>query len=337
MNYIGLDVHSLNFTMAHLNQQGRLCRIYERPTSAYNLIDVVGKVSGPKALVVEECHLAQWVKHTLEVYVDQLVVCDPKRNKWICGDDFANDKTSAIKLAKLLLGGFIKAIYHGDDEAATLRSLFLHYFDCNRQVTRFKNKVKSTFRQVAIRPAGGGIYDPQSRQVWLDQLQGFPHLVAQAEHWFNLLEHLQITKDEAYAQMVPRARRLPVYKHLLLMPGVGPVIATGYIAMLDTPHRFSRKNKLWRYAGLGNCYHESDGTAYKDRPSKSGNRALKWVVMQHYHAAMRCKESNRFQRKQQNLLRRGLDNKTVRRHICRSLLSSVRAMWMKEEAYHDRV
>ncbi len=37
-----------------------------------------------------------------------------------------------------------------------------------------------------------------------------------------------------------------------MVPGVRPVIASGYMAIIVRAERCSRENKLWRYAGLGN-------------------------------------------------------------------------------------
>jgi transposase len=114
------------------------------------------------------------------------------------------------------------------------------------------------------------------------------------------------------------------------------VIATGYVAMIDTPHRFSRKNKLWKYAALGNMRHTSDEEVYADRASKSGNRVLKWVVIEHFqHAVETSKVDNRFKRQYEALRKKGLDHTAARRMVCRALLSTVRAMWMKEEKYRD--
>lgn len=338
MNFIGADVHSLNFTMSFLNQDGKLVRLWDRHTSERNLIEVVQKIPGPKTLVVEESHVAQWVKHCLEAYVDHLIICDPRRNRLIAEEDFADDKSSAIQLAILARGGYIKEIRHSNDEGAALRGLFLHYFDLNKQGVRFKNKVKGTYRQVAIRELGDGIYDPKQRQEWLGRLKGFPHLARQARHLFILIDQVETLKNQTYKSMTKIASKRSAYQLLQTIPGVGPVLATGYIAILDTPHRFSRRNKLWRYACLGNCYHKSDDIVYKDRPSKTGNRVLRWVVRTHYHAAVETpKKKNRFMRKQQDLLRRGVHEKATRRHVCRSLLSTVRAVWIKEEAYRDRV
>lgn len=73
MQKLGLDVHSANFVLAHVNGRGKFCRQYGRVTTAHDLIDVVGEIRGSKRLVVEESDLAQWVKHVLESYVDELI------------------------------------------------------------------------------------------------------------------------------------------------------------------------------------------------------------------------------------------------------------------------
>ena len=131
MNTIGLDAHSASFTVAILNRHGKLSLCLRRRTSEEELIEIVSTVESPNELVVEESHLAQWIKMALEPYVDKLIICDPRHNRWIAKEDFANDRTSAIKLAELLRGGYIKEIYHPHDTGASLRSLFLHYYDLN--------------------------------------------------------------------------------------------------------------------------------------------------------------------------------------------------------------
>jgi transposase len=337
MNIIGLDAHSASFTMAVLNNKGNLSYCKRWPTSETNLIDVVGTIMSPKQLVVEESHLAQWIKMTLEPYVDELIVCDPRHNRWIAKDDFANDRTSAIKLAQLCRGGYIRPVYHPDGRGIELRELFLHYCDLNRQITRFKLKLKATFRRVGIAVVGQDIYQSEKRMEFLKALEAHPHLLCQANHLFTLVESLERMKSMTLKAIVKRAKKVPAYELLLDMPGAGPVIASGYIAMIVTPYRFSKRNKLWRYSGLGNVYHESDGVVYKNQPSKSGNHVLKWVVMQHFQGAVaRSRKLNRFKEQHLRLLGRGLSYKESRRHVCRSILSVVRAVWMKGEPYRKQ-
>jgi transposase len=322
--------------MAILNARGKLMQCLNRDTSEESLIEEASKVTGKKHMVVEECHLAQWVHATLKPYVDELTVCDPKHNRWIAQDDFADDRTSAIKLAQLAQMGQLKPVYHPDDGMAQLRGLFLHYYDLTRQLTRFKNKLKACFRRVAVPTPGRGVYHPGQHQEWLEKLRDHPYLVTQAQHLFELVDRLQAIKAHTHREMVARAKRVPAFDLLTQMPGIGPVVGTGYLAIVITPHRFARKNKLWRYAGLANQVHESDGVVYRRRPSRCGNRVLKWIVIQHFQGAVRCpKGLNRFQRQYQALLARGVGQRAARRVVCRTLLSVVRAVWMTGEPYQE--
>jgi transposase len=336
MHILGLDAHSATFTLEIVNPRGRVCREVKRETSAENLIEAVREAPGPKVVVVEESHLAQWVKRTVERYADKVVICDPKRNKWISGDEFNDDASSAHKLAELYRGGYIKEIRHPDDGGATLRGLFLHYYDLNQQLTRFKNKLKAVFRQEAIGTAGQGIYAEAGHEEWLQKLRGLPHLQHAARQRFELVDTLEALKQQTYEVMVKLARRKAAYRLLDGIPGAGAVITTGYLALIDTPHRFSRKNKLWSYAGFGNKRHTSDEEVYEEHASKNGNRPLKWVVCEHFlHAVEQPRNANRFKRCYEELRRRGLDETAARREVCRKLLSTVRALWMKGEAYRD--
>ncbi len=228
----------------------------------------MSEVRGPKVVVVEESHMAAWVKRVLEPYVDKLVICDPQRNAWIAKDEFNNDTSSAIKLAKLQLDGYIKEIVHPEEEGAKLRSLFLHYYDLNQQLTRFKNKLKAVFRSEAIATGGKKIYAEEGRKNWLSLRKGQTHLQHTAGPRFELIDKLEELKEATYKEMVELAKKHKAFELIDGMPGAGPVIACGYIAMIDTPHRFSRKNKLWKYASLGNRYHDSDGEVYLSGASK---------------------------------------------------------------------
>ena len=338
MSIIGLDAHSASFTVAILNDAGKLRQCLTRATSQKALIDVVAAAPGPRLVVVEESPIAQWVKMSLEPYVDKLLICDPRQNRWIAKDDFCDDRTSAIKLAQLAWGGYVKEIYHPDDAGAELRGLFLHYFDLNCQLCRFKNKLKATFRQAAVKPTGPSIYacDHQERQAWLQTLSPYPHLRHQAGHLFSQIDLLHEMKEQTHRALAKRVRHQKAYELLKTIPGVADVIAAGYLAMIITPHRFSRKNKLWRYACLGNTFHQSDQVVYHNAPSPSGNRILKWLLTRHFLVAVhRCKSPNRFQTQHARWLARGLSPKEARRQTCRALLSTVRAIWMKGEPYRE--
>lgn len=337
--FIGLDIHSATFTMVVLNEKGQLERQCRKPTTEKQLMHEVGSIVGDKELMLEESHMAQWAKCTLDPCVDRLVVCDPVRNRYIAAEDFSNDLTSATKLAELLWMGKFKEVYHPNDGLLIeLRRLFCHYRHLDRQLTRCKNRLKATFRQVAVLSSGRGIYHPQERDRWLGYLERYPCLQLQARQLYGLVDAVQECKNETRKRLIKAARRHEAFAILKTAPGVGDLLASAYIAIIGTPFRFSHRNRLWKYANLGNVYHESDDKTYKDGTSRTGNRELKWVVSQQVQACVfRVTKSNRFKRRYYELLAAGKNPRTARRDVRRSILSTIRAMWMKGEPYRDKL
>ena len=334
--YLGLDIHSASFTLACLTKEGSLVKCLTRPTSAHELIEAVTSFKGKRSLVVEECHMAGWTLRVLKSYCDELVICDPKHNKWIYKADHASDKSDAIKLAKLLLGGFIKAVRHAEGHKADLRALFLHYYDLTRECSRIKFKLKAEFRMLAIKASGTGIYKETNRLEWLGKLKDETATKIQAEHYYQLIDNLEALRKKTMQIITRESKKDPAYPILDGFPGIGSTLASGYLAIIDTPERFSRKNKLWSYAGFGVRHLESDGCV-QTQSSKQGNRVLKWIVSENFRGAMRTLKKNKFQRRFESLSTKGFNAKQARRVVCRDILSSVRACWIKKEAYKDLI
>lgn len=338
--FIGIDVHSATFTMVVMKEDGRVERSVRRKTTEKELIEAVSKVMDERHVILEESHMAQWTKMVLQAYSDRLVVCDPVFNRWIAQDDFADDLTSATKLADLLRMGRIKEVYHPEeDDMIELRRLFCHYVHINRYLTQSKNALKATFRQVAVLGEGRGIYQWDNRDKWMAKIKAYPSLQQQAAQFYQTIDSFEEYKKQTKESMTKIARRQPGFDLLRTFPGVGDIIACGYLAILVTPHRFSRRNKLWRYASLGNVRHISDDTDYKKGHSRTGNRALKWLLSQHFQAAVHrnVRGRNRFKEKYLSLVTSGMREAVARRHVCRNILSAILAAWKKGEAYRDEI
>lgn len=336
---VGLDLHSRSFTLACLDEKGKTVRRAEMPTSEKNLREAVRKLPKPRVLVLEESHMAQWGKDTLETEVDQLIVCDPKRNKWISHDDHVDDAAAALRLAKLFQGGNIRPIVHPNTEGAALRGLFLHYHDLTRHESVIKMKIKGIFRGVAVVPAHGdpNIYNTEHKEFWLDKLTKWPHIRFRAEAWYDQLDAALKAQKAAFRRVTEAVMKDPRYAALQTIPGVAAVTAPAYLCLIGEARRFSRKNKLWSYAGLGNKRHDSGGKTYSNEASVNGCRPLKAAVFRQFKAAVRQTEKcdNRFKRQYQQLLEKGTAWRAARRQVCRSMLSVARAMLIEGGNYQD--
>ena len=75
--------------------------------------------------------------------VDRFVVCDPRRNKLISSDGEKTDAIDAGDLAALLRGGYLREIYHTEDEnLLALKDAIAIYHDRVREAVRQINKLR---------------------------------------------------------------------------------------------------------------------------------------------------------------------------------------------------
>jgi len=81
-------------------------------TSAINLINQVVAIPGQiRKLTVEQSNMAFWAANVLQEYVNELIVCEPRRNSLISFGENKNDKIDTLDCVTLLRLGHLKAVW----------------------------------------------------------------------------------------------------------------------------------------------------------------------------------------------------------------------------------
>jgi hypothetical protein len=70
----------------------------------------------------EEGTSPAWLQDLLKPHVTDLVVCDPRKNA-LLKDGSKSDRIDAPKLAELLRGNQLHAVYHGEHGLRTLKEV----------------------------------------------------------------------------------------------------------------------------------------------------------------------------------------------------------------------
>jgi hypothetical protein len=120
VHYMALDVHCGFSEMAVVTGAGKLVRRDRCDTRIPALRDAIAQVRRPRRLTFEEGPLADWLSRELRSSVDELVVCEPRRNHWIARDGDKDDPLDAHKLADLYRGGYLKAVYQSQSLGRSL-------------------------------------------------------------------------------------------------------------------------------------------------------------------------------------------------------------------------
>jgi transposase len=250
--WLGLDAHSKNCVLGQLDDQGRELHWWKFPTQPQQLLAHLQAIpAADKRLMLEESNLARWLGQLLQPHVQQLVVCDARRNRLISHDPHKHDRRDAFALARLLRLNEFKAVWQPTDPQRVLfkRSAQAYENAVQRQ-TRLKLQLKALFQHWGLFPAGSTVYAKTGRNEWLKQLP-YDALRSQALILYELLDQALASQRQCRRLLCQTGRQFPEVKRLRTVPGIGLVGAHLFVAYVQDPTRFKTFSQLTRYCKLG--------------------------------------------------------------------------------------
>ncbi len=330
-----MDLHHKHTVMEAQTSKGGVLLHRDGPTERSFLITAVREVRGPKGMVIEEGPMADWAMRMVQPYVDEVIVCDPRRNRLIVDDGNKTDHIDAGKLIELYRLGALRPVHHPRHQSMMdLRAWVWAYYDQVELVTAAKNKIKAAYRMAGIQYAGVDVYSPKERVSMLAKLTR-PSVRDRMSILYENLDDLAARRNRLYVRLAGIAERHAVAKQFLKIPGYGVIRAMTFLTVVDTPFRFPTPQKLWRYGGLGLREVQSgDPESGRKRPPKQYNRRLKAVARGAMERALSLGDSNPFELLYQRLLQKGLKESLARLTVARKCLSVPWGMWKGGTEYN---
>jgi transposase len=255
VKYIGMDVHQEAMVIAVLNGSGKLIMETIVETKASSILQFLHGLRGELHVTWEEGTWAAWLYDLLQPQVEEVVVCNPRRNA-LLKEGSKCDKVDARKLADLLRTGMLRPVYHGENGLRTLRELARSYQTLSKDLTRVMNRLKALYRGWGIPCAGTQVYAPRYREEWLSKIAQ-AGVRRRAELLYQQLDGLQTLRRNLRPELLAESRKHKAAKLLRQIPCIGPIRAARLIALMQTPHRFRSKRQLWTSSGLGIETHDS--------------------------------------------------------------------------------
>jgi transposase len=306
--------------------------------SEINIISALKAVKAKiKYLIIEAGPLANWVAQTAYPYVTEVFICDPRENALIYKSCTKHDKLDAKKLCRLLRLGEFKAVYRPEsDERAIFKAAVQHYNDLRDQLAAVKKKIKAMYRQWGVIDVfGDSVYSTAGRDKFLKQVKQRT-IYLQLQRLYELMDHTASMKQDAEKTMFTLGRKYPEIKEFKKIPGIGGVGAHTYDAFIQTPHRFARRNRMWKYCRTAVTDRSSDGKplGYK-RLDKAGIGELKALSHRAFMSAM--KSENEVKRFYLKSLHKTHDHKHARLNTQRKILTVMLGIWKKGQPYRPEL
>lgn len=339
--YIGADVHS-NTTELAVNKSGKIVARYAVPTTIPAISNILDSIQGKKHLAVEEGPMAGWLYRNLNKKLDTFISSDPRRNKLIASDGDKDDSIDAAKLASLLRGGFLRAVYHSDDQQRVeLKHWVSLYHDRVQDAVRNINKIRARCRMYGISIPRKVLRQAQHRGAWLDKLKK-PALSKQLLMLWIGYDATAEQARMAKQHLINLSKKFPVIHLWKQIVGIGTIRAVTVFVYLDTPWRFKKKNKLWKYCGIG-LQRTASGTDKKGRPKPARlqlpwavNRTLKNAVLGAAQTAINQRD-NAFKDYYERMVQNGVITSNARHAVARKLLTVMWAMWKTNSRFDENL
>jgi transposase len=285
--YAALDLHSTTSVLGSMDHEGNSLGRRRFATAADTLKEQVALLgTKPRRRVhlsLEAGALTRWAVGIVRPLVERLGICDPRHNRLINTNPNKSDEVDVEGMCLLLRLGKLKEVWMGSERTREIyRALvyeLLNWRDAQREL---KALIKARYRGWGVlRLHGLKVFSKTFRQEYIEQLPG--------EEERRMMLRLYRQHDHALEQWKETLKEVErvggafwEVQAFQRIPGVGPIAAHVFSAIIETPERFATKFKLFKYSQLSITDRSSDGKPLGyQRLDRRGNRELKNLS---YHA-----------------------------------------------------
>lgn len=190
------------------------------------------------------------------------------------------DRNDARGIAQMMRVGLYRAVH-----VKTLRSQKIRMLLGQRKLLKAKaldveNELRGALRNFGLKvgAASVGRFEARIREL----VAGDADLAAFVEPMLVVRRVLREQAAALHKRLLIIAREDGVAQRLMTIPGVGALVALGYVAAVDVPARFARSKAVGAVFGLTPSQYQSGETQFQGRISRCGEADMRALL---YEAA----------------------------------------------------
>jgi transposase len=279
MEYGAIDLHLRRSQIRIIDEAEQVVLDRRVDTTRDALTEVFGG-RAPLRILLESSTESEWVAQHLEGLGHEVIVADPNylpmygsRSRKV-----KTDKRDVAALAIACRRGIYRAAHRASAAARTLRQTMR----VRRQLVQMRSGLISLLRSV-LRQEGMRLPSGSAERVLqrLDRLTVPAGVTTGLAPIRELLEQLTTTLTTADATVKARATQDPAAQRLMTAPGVGPVLALTFQAVMDDPARFGGEAaRASAFVGLVPSEDSSAERQHKGHITKCGPGDLRALLVQ---------------------------------------------------------
>lgn len=282
--YAGLDVSLKEISICVVDLDGKTIALGTYPADPEGVAGWFrNRGLRPQRVVHESGMLSIWLQRGM-MRLGLPATCIDARNahKALSARLNKSDAADAEGLAQLARTGWFTPVHIRSEVADRLRSLVGARDRMIRLRKDLEGHIRGVLKTFGIRMTSIG--QDRQRQNFRDQLAAAgetdPVLRAIADGFIAAHSTLCQAADDLDKAVKKKATAHPIAWRLMTIPGVGPVNAPSFIALVDDPGRFSRTSDVGAFLGLTPKRHQSGEVDWSGRVSKCGDGAMRGLLFE---------------------------------------------------------
>lgn len=237
----------------------------------------------PDRIVHESGQLSIWLQRQLEGCGLPIICIDARMaHKALSARLNKSDKADAEGLAQLARTGWFTPVHIPSEDADRLRTMMGVRTQLIRQRRDIESYVRGVLKTFGVRM---GIVTPSRhranfREQLIKAAEADPVLAVIAEGVSSVHETLCMAAAELEDELRAIAGQSGLVRRLMTVPGVGPMVALGFVATVDDPSRFRRATDVGAFLGLTPRRFQSGDVDRSGRISKCGDREMRSLLFE---------------------------------------------------------
>lgn len=279
--YVGIDVHRRRSVIVRTDEFGQRLGMARIDNDPAVLALEVAKAGPDAEVVLEACYGWYWAADVLveQLSVEQVHLAHPLGVKGFSYRRVKNDERDAADLADLLRMGRLPEAWIAPPQLRDLREGVRHRAKLVALRTNLKSQVHGVLAKCGVPVQASDIFSVGGT-VFLDGLDLPGEYAARLGSLRRLIDALDFEIDIVNRRIQARLRNDPGWRAIQTIPGVGPVLATVFVAEIGDVTRFKNADALTCWAGLTPKHRESDTTVHRGPITKMGNPAVRWAAVE---------------------------------------------------------
>jgi transposase len=261
---------------AETGQRLETVRIDNDPVA---LATEIAKAGEHPEVVLEATYGWYWAVDVLQEHGAVVHLAHPLGVKGFAYRRVKNDERDAADLADLLRMGRLPEAWIAPPATRELREQIRHRAKLVALRSGLKAQVHAVLAKQGVHVPMSDLFGVAGVQL-LDRLRLDPAYNARVVSLRRLVDALTFEIDIVAKRVTADLAGHPGFRAVQAIGGVGPILATVFVAEIGDITRFQRPEQLCSWAGMTPKHRESDTKVHRGRITKQGNRLVRWAAVE---------------------------------------------------------